>query len=154
MLAAASPPATTSPRSQRRSLRKKTTKEQRMKNKHDKRPVEPQKEPGQVRESEEEVEQGKMETYGAVFPLLLPPYIPPRKPNEKLVKELKHAKYGTFTPLLSESVQFTRETLLKILQLKFMEYDFNDINKYPQFTPDRYLKQTHYPGSGVITLEP
>ena len=38
--------------------------------------------------------------------------------------------------------------------MKFMDNDFNGKKKYPQFTPDIYLKQVHYPESGVTWLEP
>jgi len=34
------------------------------------------------------------------FPSPLPPYIPPRKMNSKLVKYSKDEKLGTFMPLL------------------------------------------------------
>ena len=95
-----------------------------------------------------------MEINGATFPSPLPPYIPSRKLDTKPVKESKDAKYGTFTPLFSKSVPFTRETLGKIPQLKFMDYDFNEKNKYPQFTLEKYLKQVHYLESGMTRLEP
>jgi len=84
-----------------------------------------------VRDNEEEVEKGQMEIDGATFPSPLPPYIPPKKPYEKLVKESKDAKYDIFTTLMLESMLFNGETLGMILQLKFTDYDFNDRKKYP-----------------------
>jgi len=94
-----------------------------------------------------------MEMDGIMFPLPLQPYIPPMKPNAKPVTKSKDTKYGTFIPLFSESMRFTRETLGKILQLKFVDIDFNDKNQYTQFAPNKYLKQAYYPESGVTRLE-
>jgi len=45
-----------------------------------------------------------MEIDGTVLLSPLPPYIPPRKENEKLVKESKGVKYDTFKPLFLNSV--------------------------------------------------
>lgn len=89
-----------------------------------------------------------------VFTSSLPSDIPLRKPNSKPVKDSKDAKYGTFTPLLSEVVSFSREILGKISQLKFIDYDFNDHKKYPQFALDQYLQQIRYRESEVMILEP
>lgn len=72
-----------------------------------------------------------MEIDSDTFPFPLPPYIPLRKPNAKPVKDLKDAKFSTFTPLFPGLVPFTGELLRKILQLKFTDYNFNDRNKYP-----------------------
>lgn len=88
-----------------------------------------------------------------MFPSPLPLYISPRKLDAKLVRELKDAKYGTFTPLLPESVLISGEIIGKVLQLKFTDYDFNDRKKYPQFSPKKYLKHVHYHESGVTRLE-
>lgn len=115
-----------------------TNKEERTKKKQDKKLVEPQQESKQVKDNEEEAEHTKeMETGGEAFPSPLPPHIPLKKPNAKLVKDSKDEKFGTFTPLLPEKVPFNGELLVKILQLKFVDYDFNDRKKYPQFAPDR-----------------
>ena len=67
-----------------------------------------------MRDSEGEEEKVKMEKNGANFASTLSPYIPPRKLDAKPVKELKEAKYGTFTSLFPESVQFMGESLGKI----------------------------------------
>jgi len=75
-----------------------------------------------------------MEMDGTAFASPLPLYIPPRKPDEKLVTESKDAKYGTFTPLLSESVRFIGGNLGNILQLKFMDNYFNDRKNYLLFS--------------------
>lgn len=53
---------------------------ERTKNKQEKGPIEPQKEPKHVRDSEEEAEQACIEIDGIKFLSPLPPYIPPRKP--------------------------------------------------------------------------
>jgi len=61
------------------------------------------------------VEEIQAEEGGAVVISPLPSYIPPRKLNVKPTRDAKDAKYGTFTPLLSEDVLFAREILGKIL---------------------------------------
>lgn len=76
----------------------------------------------------------------AIFLSPLPPYISLRKPNSKPAKESKYMKYCTFTPLLQEEIPFKGEVLGKILQLKVVDYDFNDKKKYRQFSPELYLK--------------
>jgi len=60
----------------------------------------------------------------------LPSYIPPRKTNTKLAKDTKDAKYGTFTPLFPEDMLFEGEILGNILQLRFIDNNFNDRTKY------------------------
>lgn len=86
--------------------------EERTKKKQDKKLVEPKKQLKQVRDSEKETEHSKqMETQGPTFPSPLPPYIPLRKPNAKLVKDSKDANFGTFTPLLPYEVPFMGELL-------------------------------------------
>lgn len=68
---------------------------------------------------------------------MLLPFILSRKSNAKLVKDSKDAKSGTFIPLLPEEVPYMGELLGKIPHLKFIDYDFNDRKKYPQFTLER-----------------
>ena len=81
-----------------------------------------------------------MQTKDKEIPIVLPPYMPPRKPNSKMVKEPKDGKFDMFTPLLLEEVQFEGEVLGRIPQLNMEDWDFNNQRKYPQFEPSRYLK--------------
>lgn len=85
---------------------------------------------------------------------MLPPDLPPRKLNTKLVKETKDVKYAIFTPLLPEKIPFEGELLKTIPKLKFEDNDFNDHKKYLQFAPSRYVKQVHYLERGVTRFEP
>lgn len=72
-----------------------------------------------------------METEGVAF-FPLPPYIPSRKRNEKLVKDSNDENFSTFTPILPKNILFVGELHGKIPQWKFIYYDLNDRKKYPQ----------------------
>jgi len=52
-----------------------------------------------------------MEVESATILSLLPPYLPPKKPNAKPVRDSKYTKYGTFTPFLLEKIPFEGELL-------------------------------------------
>lgn len=71
-----------------------------------------------------------METKGIEIPFVLPPYMPPRKLNAKLVKDPKDIKFGTFTPLLLEEVLFDDKVLGKIPMWNMEDWDFNNQSKY------------------------
>ena len=66
-----------------------------MKNRQEKRHVEPLKDLEQVRDSEEEAEKVQMEIDATTFLSPLLPYIQLRIIDTKQVNELKNMKYGT-----------------------------------------------------------
>lgn len=67
-----------------------------------------------------------MEKEDEDIPVVLPPYMPPKKPNAKLVKEPKEGKTSTYTPLLQGEVPIDGEVLGKIPQLNMEDWDFKD----------------------------
>ena len=74
--------------------------------------------PQQINDSEEEVKFHLMEIEDEEIPVVLPPYIPPRKSNAKLAKKPKEGNISMYTPLLLEEFSFEGEVLGKIPHLK------------------------------------
>lgn len=65
--------------------------------------------------------------------IVIPTYMPPRKPNSKWSKDPKDGKLDIFTSLLREEVSFEGEVLGRIPQLNMEDWDFKNPIKYPQF---------------------
>lgn len=72
-----------------------------------------------------------MEIESTTIPSPLPPYLPPKKPNAKPIRDSKDVKCGAFTPLILEKIPFEGELLRTIPQWNFKDNNFKDQKKYP-----------------------
>jgi hypothetical protein len=66
-------------------------------------------------------------------------YVPPRKPTTKQVKLPKEPKYELVEPEIPPGVIIEGDMLGTVGNMKFADHDLEDIKKFPELAPDKYM---------------
>jgi hypothetical protein len=81
-------------------------------------------------------------------------YLPPRKDDTPPINVPVNAKYPLSIAPVPVGVSSDEDMLGKISNLKFMDHDITDTQKFPELARDQYLCTKTIPGTGEILVEP